>query len=169
MVAVACGISALAGCETGFEDGAAAFRRQDKTSETGKAVRYHGSGAVNPPFKFDIMSSYGEVFYDVEVPKGNQNGQYHWYKYGPYRMGRYGKLHCPTFVNGEKIPPGRTPSFRLQDYFKDDDGIPTEESPNWYDLWVSCKWSPKSASNDDDGFYVDRVVLRRAKLGESGR
>ena len=139
------------------------YRRTDKTSETGKAVRYHGMDAVNPPFKFDIMSSSGEVFYDVEVPKGNQDGKYHWHKYGPYRMGRYGKLHCPTFVNGVKVPPGRTPSFRLQDYFKDDDGIPTEESPNWYDIYVSCKWSPKSATNDDDGFYVDRLVMRRVK------
>ena len=111
----------------------------------------------------DVISHEFQKEYALEIPSANQDGKYHWYRLGTGYLGRVTKFHCPTAACGKKIHPARTPSTNLTDFYKDIDGIPDDQNPNWYDLWVSCKWSPKSATNADDGFYVDRVVLRRVK------
>jgi len=137
---------------------------EDASSEVcGRVLRWRDQYDVKPPFKADIISHEFQRVYDLDIPTANQDGRYHWYKLGTGYIGRVTKFHCPTAVCGEKIHPARTPSTNLSEFYKDIDGIPAERNPNWYELWVSCKWSPKSATNDDDGFYVDRIAMRRVK------
>ena len=79
------------------------------------------------------------------------DGKWHWIKIATDRLGRAGWVGMP-YVGDNSI------SFRVQHLYVECDGL--DADPNWYEMWISCKYGGDVA-DPEKGLFVDRLVLRR--------
>ena len=85
------------------------------------------------------------------------DGEYHWVKIGRMRLGR---------VTSFWFPWSWCALATMSDYYVVSDGA--AEDPNVYDMWVSMRVDGPlfvKGSEADDGIWLDRILLRRAKGG----
>ena len=85
------------------------------------------------------------------------DGEYHWVKIGRMRLGR---------VTSFWFPWSWCALATMSDYYIVSDGA--AEDPNIYDMWVSMRVDGPlfvKGSKEDDGIWLDRILLRRVKGG----
>ncbi|MBQ3342311.1 MAG: DUF4838 domain-containing protein [Kiritimatiellae bacterium] len=118
--------------------------------EGGVAYRWRPPEPKAPPFNCsmldeDLQTNHLHPFTPVA------DGKWHWYRIAVDRLGRGGWVGMP-YIGDNTI------SFRVQHLYVECDGM--ESDPNWYEMWVSCKYGGDVA-DPEKGLFVDRLVLRR--------
>ena len=121
-------------------------RRKDPDAQYGTAY-FFTRGKVKTPIAFDVYDiqtkARNRLFLDP--PQELRDGKYHWFKLGVGRLGRDGQI-C--------FPADWAMKFVLRSFYIECDGL--DSDPNWYEFWISMKFSP-----DMDYFAADRLFLRR--------
>lgn len=122
----------------------------DPDSECEKSVRWKPVPG-SPEFTVPKTSFRARLWNDPKIDlRPPDDGQYHWYRLFTGELKRGAWLEVATEV------------FLLSSVYIECDGLAT--NPNRYEFWLSAKLKGKSNSPDmTDGFFVDRLVLRRLK------
>ncbi len=116
----------------------------------GVAYRWNPPEPKKPPFNCsmldeDLQTNHWHPF----TPPAD--GKWHWIKIATDRLGRGGWVGLP-YVGDNTI------SFRIQHLYVECDGL--DRDPNWYEMWISCKYGGDVA-DPEKGLFVDRLILRR--------
>ena len=125
----------------------------DPDSECRLVVRIVPSDPAHPldwAVVRDLETEQRDTF-GIKPTKGDG---YRWYRLGVSRVGRAGACVLQSGMQ-----------FFVGDLYMECDGM--DEDPNWYEFWLSVKYSgDPHSTKDGEGLFVDRLLLRHAKKPE---